>query len=230
MKWLELSLEKFEPIPDISFAVKKSLFAASVVLKYSRAVGSSSIEATAEAQTRIPIKGELKYRVQAVFMQPQSAKDIFSFSTVIERDVTAGSSRKIEAQGSALKITKSRVDGASEKQIEIQSDSPVPILAHLFILPAFQQSRDETTDLYGAYISVGANIQAVRLQRIGKSADVETYVGKFMTVPRALDTAGWSALPWDSKKSFEFDWVVGQKTIGAARVTVPFFGQLEIKN
>ena len=51
-----------------------------------------------------------------------------------------------------------------------------------------------------------------------------------MSVPQAFDEASWAALPWATKKSFEFDWAVEKKTISAARVTVPLFGQLEIKN
>lgn len=234
MNWLELSVEKFEPIPDISFSIKKPLFAASIVLTYSRAVGAQTITASSIATAKIPIKGALRFVVDV-----ESAEGpTFAFSNVSERDEVGGHAREIRANGSTLVMEKSGATAPTTKKI--QNDSPVPILAHLLILPAFQQSRTDQDKIYAGHIVVGTQVQAVRLERTSATADilgrtkydfhVETYEGKFMSVAHALGADDFGNLPWESKKAFEFDWDVARKTITAARFSIPIFGKLEIKN
>ena len=64
----------------------------------------------------------------------------------------------------------------------------------------------------------------------GQTDAVETYIGKTISVPHALNEGAWQKLPWTAKTGFEFDWDIEKRTIAAARFHVPIFGQLEIKN
>lgn len=225
MKWLELSTHDFEPIPDIQFSFKKPLFAASVVLKYAK--HGHGLHATAEVIAKIPIKGTLHYLIEA-----QSARihgEVFSFSVVKESDVTGGNLREIHAKGSTLSIKKSSHAGAVKESIDIINISPVSILAHLFVLPAFRRARSSHTQIYAGHLVIGAKVQALRLERVSHAGEIESYEGKFIHVPHAMTEHEWHKLPWSAKKGFEFDWNVEHGSIIAARFHVPIIGKIEIK-
>jgi hypothetical protein len=120
------------------------------------------------------------------------------------------------------------IDGA---KLEVLNDSPVPILAHVLALPAFAQTHSADESVYAAHLMVGRRVQAMRLERKGPPTDeIETYVGKLMTVGSAMSEKDFAALPWARHKGFEFDWNTTTKQLVAARFTVPIFGTLEIKH
>lgn len=233
MKWLTLFPERFEPIPDIQFSFRKPLFAASVVLRFTQshghqpAVGArlathadapGEVHAFASLEARIPLRGPLQYEIEAL---SSSDMRLFGFSFIRENDVSARRSRETRVHAEALDV-----DGV---MVDVINDSPAPILAHVLALPAFAQSYSADEALYGAHIMVGRRVQALRLERVGSSSSIETYEGKLMSVPRALDERAFAALSWATRRGFEFDWNVGTKQITAARFTVPIFGTFEIK-
>ncbi len=224
MKWLELSTDAFEPIPDIRFSWKKPLFAASVVLKYTKR--AHGIHATAETIAKIPIKGSLHYLVEA---QSAPLGEIFAFSLVKESDLGAGSYRKIHAKGTTLSIESSSDDGDTKETVDISNLSPAPILAHVFILPAFQQTRDSRTHIYAGHVAVGAKDQALRIEKVSHLGEIESYEAKLMNVEYALTEHEWHKLPWKSKKGFGFNWHVENRTVTSASFHVPIIGQIEIK-
>lgn len=238
MKWLALSLETFESLPDISFSIKKPLFAASIVLKYAKR--SSVLHATAELRAKIPVKSPTYYVVEVTSPKQliNKTSSTFSFSRIEERDETGRSERVTTVEGSRLMIEKIALDAVREeskaKFFDVKNESPVPILAHLFVLPAFQATKDAHARIYAGYICVGQRIQAIRIERHAqhddREDDVETYVGKIISVPYALKESEWQSLPWAAKTGFEFDWDVSKRTIIAARFHVPIFGQLEIRS
>ena len=231
MKWLTLSSEKFEPISDIQFSFKKPLFAASVILRFTQSHGhgvAGKIHAFASLKARIPLKGPLEYEIEAL---SSNAERLFGFSFIRENDVSGESSRETHVRGETVEI-----DGV---KVDVINDSPAPILAHVLTLPAFAQSHLKDEGLYGAHLMVGRRIQALRLERkrpaahgsapTSRPSSLETYEGKLIKVPRALDEKSFNTLPWANRKGFEFDWDVDTKRIVAARFTVPIFGTIEIK-
>lgn len=250
MKWLTLSPEKFEPIPDIQFSFRKPLFAASVVLRFTQSHGHQpavdtrsathvdapgEVRAFASLTARVPLRGPLQYEVEAL---SSSALRSFGFSFIRESDVSAGRTRethvRVVVDGVNARSSQTEVLEVDGVKVDVINDSPVPILAHVLALPAFAQSRLGDETLYGAHVMVGRRVQALRLERMvpssaKASSSVETYEGKLMGVPRALGEQEFAALSWDARKGFEFDWSVETKQITAARFTVPIFGTIEIK-
>jgi hypothetical protein len=242
VKWLTLSLEKFEPIPDIQFSFKKPLFAASVVLKFTQTHGHLSeadtrsathidargeVLAFASLEARVPLKGLLHYTVEALSSR---AGRVFGFSFIRESDVTGGSSRETHVRTTDGRETLD-VDGA---KVDVINESPAPLLAHVLTLPAFVQTHSVEETLYGAHLMMGRRVQALRLERKGRARSqnthaVETYEGKLMTIAHALGEKEFEALPWATRKGFEFDWNAETKQIVAARFSVPIFGMIEIK-
>ncbi len=231
MKWLTLSSAKFEPIPDIQFSFKKPLFAASVVLRYSRE-GSSAVRGFVSLDARIPLKGPLGYQIEAL----SGAGRVFGFEFIRESDVVGGSARESRVMHAGSDAEWLEVDGA---RVDIVNESPAPIMAHVLALPAFAQTHTTDEALYAGHIMVGRKVQALRLMRIGPAADalartkydfrVETYEGRLISVPRALDEEAFQQLAWGQRTPFEFDWDVEQRKVVAARFQVPIFGKFEIK-
>jgi hypothetical protein len=241
VKWLEFSSDDFESIPDIQFSWKKPLIAASVVLKYEKT--AAGLQSTAEVKAKIPIKGLFHYLIEARSAKSsaprsgagkrsngESANDTFSFSDLKESDLSGGNRRETHAKGSTLSIKKSSPAGVVNESVELINDSTSPILAPLFVLPAFRQTHDSRTSIYAGHIVVGAKIQALRIEKISHSGETESYEGKLISVLRALSEHEWGALPWESKKGFGFDWDLKNQTVSAARFSVPIFGQIEIKS
>lgn len=227
MKWLTLSLENFESTPDISFSIKKPLLAASVVLRYENR--TDALYASAEARAKVPLKSALHYIVEATSKRREFGT--FSFSRIEERDETGRQERVSTTEGSTLTIAKK---GQEPRATEIRNESPVPILAHLFVLPAFQQSRESQTRTYAGHVAIGARLQAVRIERRPprdkRIGAVETYELKFVSVLHAVNEEAWLALPWDAKSGYEFDWDIAGRSIAAARFRLPIFGELEIRS
>jgi hypothetical protein len=263
LKWLTLTPQTFEPIPDTQFSLKKPLFAASVVLRFTPS--ETEVLAFTSLEARVPIKGLMHYTVEALSAR---AGRNFGFTYVRESDVSAGTTRETLVRGVARDLPPVgeapvavaptarpskkyvapvaavaadewlEIDGA---KVEVVNESPVPILAHVLALPAFVQTHSVEDDVrvYGAHLMVGRRVQALRLQRKGPAASalarskytffVETYEGKLMTVAQGLSEKDFEALPWATRKSFEFDYNVETKQLVAARFTIPIFGTIEIK-
>lgn len=237
MKWLKFSSEEFEPIPDIQVSIKKPLFAASFVLRFTQTHGHASkaeaseergaVRGFAELQARIPLRGPLHYSIEAL----SSPRPRYAFSFVRESDERSGRTRETQVRGDDLVV-----DG---KAVEVTNHSGVPILTPLLVLPAFLQTHSSDEPLYGAHLLVGRRLQALRLERHGPSADkfaqtkrgpfTETYIGKLAPVSHVLEKAEWNALPWESRSSFEFDWNIETRKIEAARIHIPILGKIEIK-
>lgn len=203
MKWLKLS--SFEPIPDIQFSLKKPLFAASVVLHYSPQHSRASLEA------RVPLKGRIAYSIDVTAAAPAAGSrggHGFAFSRISERDDV----KNVE-----------RVTHPSDFAFEVPANAQV--LAHVQALPAFLASRDARTRTYGGWIAVGRKLQALRIDHMGGP----TYAGRLIHVPEPLSETAWKALPWESKRAFEFDWSDERQTLAAARMQLPLIGKLEIR-
>ncbi len=238
LKWLALSPETFEKPSDISFSIEKPLFAASVVLNYLKTDGA--LHATAVLRAKIPIKGRLHYVIETQSEKRLTDDSTFTFSRIEERDEAARNERVSTTDGAKLTIAKISSPTAknlrgseSVKSYEILNDSPAPLLAPLLVLPALQGSHDSGVALYAGHVSIGSRTQALRLERKasagGEKNRIETYEGRLISVPHALSEDAWLALPWTSKKAFEFDWDVEKRTVLAARLRIPIIGSLEIR-
>jgi hypothetical protein len=72
VKWLKLSVEEFEPIPNLQFSLKKPLLAASVILTYTQ-VTRRELSAHLEARAKIPFRDEFLYVADASTAKPTAA-------------------------------------------------------------------------------------------------------------------------------------------------------------
>ena len=228
MKWLTLSSEKFEPIPKIEFSFKKPLFAASVVLDYSRKAGP--LVAHAELRARIPLKGDVHYSVDVV---GRDLGHLFAFARVSERDELTTLGREFVSEKTSYVIrtvgNHEARPGKAEQVVNVVNESPAQLLAHLQTLPAFQQAHARDESLYGGYIAIGARIEALRIERVGDATAVENYEVRTMRVPRMLNEKQWSSLAWETRTAYGFKFDVAKKTLTAASFNLPIIGKIEIK-
>ena len=199
MKWLTLSPDKFEPIPDIQFSLKKPLFAASVLLRYTQVPAQdgdarNEVLSYTSLEAQIPIKGPMHYTVESLSSR---AGRNFGFTFVREGDVAGGTVRETHVRGIARELpagdaapvveaaptrSKKYVSPAAAiaadewleidgAKLEVLNESPVPILAHVLALPAFAQTHSTDESVYAAHLMVGRRVQAMRLERKGPAAE-----------------------------------------------------------
>jgi len=235
VKWLELSSEKFEPIPDIQFSLKKPLFAASVVLSFSRLIGHTSgpLHAKAELRAQIPLKGPVYFNVEVVGRDDRTS---IAFGKIWERDVSKNHGRYFESHVSNYTIKNSsklgpsdEVSDSAEKSIEVVNESPARLLAHLQVFEAFRQSYVVGESLYGGYIALGSRLEALRFDRVSLDSEAATFEVRSMRVSKMLNEREWNELRWHERKPFEIVYDSTAKTLTAARFHVPILGKIELK-
>jgi hypothetical protein len=229
LKWLTLSPSQHSLLPEqIQFTLKKPFFTASVVLSYtfgdpSSARDNDQIRAFAELSAKVPLLGQLHFTIDAGSLFFGEEDRFFAFRDSEERDRAKGNYRKILASNRKIQFEASGEDRVSE--VQLTAAPPAPLLVHVLVLPAFQESLETSIDDYAAHLVNGKKFQALRITRVSEN----TFVGRTLTVASPVDEAAFLALPWANAKSFEFDFDTKRRTISAARIQLPVVGKIEIK-